>query len=242
MSRVVLVTGGSRGIGRAIVEHFVRSGDKVATCARTLDALKDSLAQHTMACDVGDAQAVERFVAEGAKVLGPIDVVVNNAGIAGDNHLTGAPKTRDAEDAAWHEMVRVNLAGPYNVLQSSLRHMPSGGRIVNVASILGLVGVADQPASCSTKHALVGLTRSMALALAPRRITVNAVCPGWVDTDMAQARASELSTSTEVLGAHAPLGRMARPDEVAALVAYCASDAAALMTGQTLTLDGGATL
>ncbi|MCF6274557.1 MAG: SDR family oxidoreductase [Robiginitomaculum sp.] len=133
------------------------------------------------------------------------------------------------------------MHGTYNVIQSALAHMPDNGRIINIASVLGLRGVPDQPAYCASKHAVVGLTRSLALRLAPRKITVNAVCPGWVKTDMSAKRAHELAVSTDALGHGVPLGRMALPEEVANLVHYIASDAARMITGQTLTLDGGAT-
>lgn len=236
--RVVLVTGGSRGIGRALVERFTAGGDRVAALARTAESAAAGGPALALACDVADRAAVDEVVAQVVARLGGLDVVVNNAGVAGENSL--APGD---DDALWHRIFDVNMHGTYHVTRAALPHLPDGrGRVVNVASVLALRGVPDQTAYCAAKHAVLGFTRALALKLAPRRIPVNAICPGWVATDMAAQRAEELGTTVDTLGAGVPLGRMVEPAEVAELAWYLASHAGAMITGQALPLDGGATV
>lgn len=229
--KTALVTGGSRGIGRAVVEALRGAGYRVCASGTTAESARASGADVSRACDVSSDVDVRALVEAARAMTGSIDVVVNNAGIAGDD--------TDVDDAQWFRIVDVNLHGTYRVTQASLPFVPDGGRVVNVSSILGLTGVADQLAYCAAKHGVVGFTRALALRLAPRRITVNAVCPGWVETDMARGRAGELSTTTEALGQGVPLGRMVAPREVAALVRFLVSEDAAMITGQALPIDGG---
>jgi NAD(P)-dependent dehydrogenase (short-subunit alcohol dehydrogenase family) len=159
---------------------------------------------------------------------------VNNAGLA------GATAWDDPDEALWHTMLAVNLTGTWACCQAALRLLPEGsGRIVNIASTLGLRGVADQPAYCAAKHGVIGLTRSLALALAARGITVNAVCPGWVATDMARRRWAELGMDEAAAAAGIPRGRVSTPEEVAEVVAFLVAEAAAAITGQALAVDGG---
>jgi NAD(P)-dependent dehydrogenase (short-subunit alcohol dehydrogenase family) len=212
--KLALVTGASRGIGRAMAQAFAEAGWAVAGCSTRSSALE--FCDLAAVCDVADAKQVGDFV-------GQVHArsVVNNAGVAG-------------AQADWHRVFDVNLHGTYYVTQAALPWMGSGGRVINIASILGLKGVPDQPAYCAAKHGVIGYTRSLVHALAPLGITANAICPGWTRTDMAAQRLRELGLT------EAQVGRMTEPAEVAALALYLCSPAAAGVNGQALTIDGGA--
>jgi NAD(P)-dependent dehydrogenase (short-subunit alcohol dehydrogenase family) len=229
----MLVTGGSRGIGLAIVERFKTAGFRVATCARALDHLADSAADVKFRCDVTDTAAVRDGIAVVVREFGSIDVLVNCAGLAGSN-----PLDSKSNDALWHRIIDVNLHGTYRVTKHAFPHMPDGGRIVNIGSVLSQIGVADQTAYSAAKHGVVGFTRAFAHHAAARRVTCNAVCPGWVRTDMARDRWQELGIG-EREAAEVPLGRIVEPDEVAALVYFLTSEEAGAITGQTFAIDGG---
>lgn len=227
--RLAVVTGGTRGIGRAIAMRLAADGYEVVAAARRRPAEALPKGVRFAPCDVADAGAVAAVFAP----LGTVHLLVNNAGIAGANTL-------DGDDALWHAIVASNLYGTYHCCKAALPRLPDGtGRIVNIASVLGLRGVADQTAYCAAKHGVVGLTRALALVLAPRRITVNAVCPGWVATEMAEQRYRELGIGPEEAAAGVPTGRVTTPGEVAELVAFLASAAARNITGQALPIDGG---
>lgn len=232
--KTVLVTGGSRGIGRATVERFAAGGWRVATCARVLERLAQSRADFTFACDVADPAAVRDGIAAVVAAFGTIDAVVNNAGIAGSNPLDAG-----GDDALWHRIVDVNLHGTYYVTKHAFPHVPDGGRIVNVGSVLSHVGVADQTAYTAAKHAVLGFTRAFARHAAARGVTVNAVCPGWVRTEMARSRWQALGIDEAQAAAESPLGRIVEPADVASLVYYLASDEAGAITGQAFDVDGG---
>ena len=162
-----------------------------------------------------------------------VDALVNNAGLAGANAL-------DGDDALWHAIIAANLHGTYHCCKAALPLLPDGsGRIVNIASVLGLRGVPDQTAYCAAKHGVVGLTRALALAVAPRGITVNAVCPGWVDTEMARQRFAELGISPDEAAAGVPTRSIATPAEVADAVAWLLRPEARNITGHALPVDGG---
>lgn len=181
-------------------------------------------------CDVTDVESVKALFAG----LDRVDALVNAAGLAGPNPLL-------PDDALWHAILAANLTGPWLCCTAALPKIPDGvGRIVNISSTLGLRGVPDQPAYCAAKHGLIGLTRSLALAVAARGITVNAVCPGWVDTDMARQRFGELGITPEQAAAGVPAGRIALPEDVAGIVGFLLSPAAAHITGHALAVDGGA--
>ena len=231
--KAVLVTGGSRGIGRAVCDRFQREGWRVATCARNAEALKDCPADHRFVCDVTDADTVRAEVSNVAAAFGAIDALVSCAGIAGTNSLDA-----DDDDTLWHRIIDVNLNGTYYFAKQVLPHMPDGGRIINLGSVLSHVGVADQSAYTAAKHAVLGFTRAFAKHAAARGITVNAVCPGWVDTDMAKERWHALGIDAQSAAAQNPLGRIVEPAEVAALVYFLATEAAAV-TGQAFNIDGG---
>ncbi len=237
MKPVVLITGGSRGIGRALVETFNAEGWSTAACATTAEGASRSGATFSFACDVTSAVAVKEGVAAVVRELGRIDVLINNAGLSGHNDLSP-----DGDDELWHRILGTNLNGTYYMCKQALPHLPDKtGRIINIASVLALKGVPDQTAYCAAKHGVLGFTRALAHAVAPRRITVNAICPGWVRTDMAKSRMKELGLSEQSLEGSVPLGRFVEPEEVAKLSLFLTTSAAAAITGQALSLDGGVT-
>lgn len=248
--KVVLITGASRGIGRAIAEAYLEEGAKVALCARSVAQL-ESLADAwntknrralALECDVTSRSSVDRAVGELEASWGKLHVVVNNAGISGRTPIT--------EDSAelWQQILDVNLTGSYNVTRAALDLMSSGdGRIVNMSSVLGRFGVAGYAAYCTSKHGIIGFTRALALELAPRGITVNAICPGWVQTDMAdkgiRETADELGISAEAFRERAiedvPLRRFIEPAEIAKLALFLTSEEASAVTGQAYNMCGG---
>jgi NAD(P)-dependent dehydrogenase (short-subunit alcohol dehydrogenase family) len=221
-----VVTGGTRGIGRSVADRLALNGWDVLVLARR--ATPDCR-HRFVACDVADAASV-RTAFSG---LGRVDTLVNCAGIAGANKL-------DGDDALWHTIIGSNLHGTYHCCKAVLPLLPDGtGRIVNIASVLGLRGVPDQTAYCAAKHGVVGFTRALALALAPRGITVNALCPGWVDTGMAAQRYVELGITAEQAAAGVPTGRIVPADEVAAATIWLLRAESGSITGHALPIDGG---
>ncbi len=236
-NKVALVTGGSRGIGKACVAALQRAGYKVAAVASTETSANLSGADFCAGANVADAAQVRTAVERTREALGALSVVVNNAGVAGANANGEA-----ADEAQWHRIFDVNVHGTYNVCNAVIDDLPDQrGRIINMGSVLSARGVPDQTAYCAAKHAVLGYTRALAQALAPRGITVNCICPGWVETDMAHQRAKELDIDVAALAAHVPLGRCLTPDEIAACAVWLSSDAARNVTGQGIFLDGGVT-
>ncbi|MBK9264205.1 MAG: SDR family oxidoreductase [Polyangiaceae bacterium] len=231
---VVFITGASRGIGAALAARFHRGGFVVTACART--KLESPHVHLGTECDVKSADQVKRSIASIVERFGKIDVVINNAGLAGTNVLDP-----DGDDSFWHEVMGVNLHGTYYVCKHALPHLPDRrGRIINIASVLGLKGVPDQTAYTAAKHGVIGFTRALAQLVAPRGITVNAICPGWTRTPMAEGRMRDLGFDEAALARSVPLGRMLEPEEVAEFAYYLASESAGGITGQALVIDGGA--
>ncbi len=220
-----IVTGGTRGIGLAVADRLAAEDWRVLVLARHIVTSKHRI----LACDVADPAAV-RIAFAG---LDRVDALVNCAGIAGANRL-------DDDDTLWHAIIASNLHGTYHCCKAALPLLPDAtGRIVNIASVLGLRGVPDQTAYCAAKHAVVGFTRALALAVAPRGITVNALCPGWVDTDMAARRYAELGITADQAAAGVPTGRIASPAEVADATIWLLRPQSRGITGHALPIDGG---
>ena len=249
-SKVAVVTGASRGIGRAIAEALLSEGAKVALLSRsvrTFDSLADAWNQKqrraiAIECDVTSETDVKKAIDEIAQSWGNLHIVVNNAGINARTPIT----TNSLE--LWRRVLDTNLTGSYLVTQAALDLMGSGdGRIVNVSSVLGRFGAPGYVAYCTSKHGILGFTRALALELAPKNITVNAICPGWVETDMADQSIREtgeaLNMSPEAFRDRAiqnvPLRRFIQPTEVAKLVLYLCSDDASAVTGQAYNICGG---
>jgi len=230
---VALVTGGTRGIGQAIAARLAADGYAVAIAGRTAPAALAS-GQHFLPLDVADPASVQACFSAIRERFGRLDALVNNAGLAGDDGL-------DPDDhAAWHAIVATNLHGAYYCAKAALPLLPDGtGRIVTIASVLGLRGVPDQVAYVAAKHGVVGLTRALALAVAARGVTVNAVCPGWVDTEMAAGRFAALGIGRAEAAAGMPTGRIVMPAEVADLVAFLLRPGSGSLTGLALPIDGG---
>jgi NAD(P)-dependent dehydrogenase (short-subunit alcohol dehydrogenase family) len=186
-------------------------------------------AHRIVACDVADAASVAGVFAP----LSQVDALINCAGIAGANRL-------DGDDDLWHAIIGSNLHGTYHCCKAVLPLLPDRtGRIVNIASVLGLRGVPDQTAYCAAKHAVVGFTRALALAVAPRGITVNVLCPGWVDTDMAAQRYTELGITAEQAALGVPTQRTASTEEVADAIIWLLRPESRSITGHALPIDGG---
>lgn len=229
MSRVVLITGGSRGIGRATAERFVALGDKVAVTYNTTAPSGDFLA---VQCDVTQESHVERAFTEVEEKLGPVEVLVSNAGITKDGLLLRM------KEADFVDVVDANLTGAFRVAKRATQSMLRArrGRIILVSSVVGLLGQAGQANYAASKAGLVGFARSLARELGSRNITVNVVAPGPVDTDMTRKLGDDkLKAFADLV----PLGRIATPDEIAGVIAFLASADAAYITGAVLPVDGG---
>ena len=238
------MTGASRGIGGAIARRLAQDGARVACVASRAENASETVAAclevagegaaRAFGVDVADTAAVGELVQTIQKELGGLDVLVNNAGITRDGLLL-----RMSEED-FDRVLDVNLKGAFNFIRAAARTlMKSGGRIVNITSVVGLTGNAGQANYAASKAGLIGLTRSVAKELAGRGVCVNAVAPGFIDTDMTAALDEK---SKSALLAEIPLGRIGRPEEIADLVAFLAGPAGAYITGQTLVVDGGLSL
>jgi 3-oxoacyl-[acyl-carrier protein] reductase len=229
VARSVLVTGGNRGIGRAIAEAFVRQGDQVAVTVRSGEGPEGALA---VQCDVTDQDAVDRAFDEIEAAHGPVEVLVANAGITRDTLLLRM------SDDDWQSVLDTNLTGTFRVVRRAAKGMLRlrRGRIVLVSSVVGMLGSAGQVNYASSKAGLVGMARSIARELGSRSITANIVAPGFVETEMTEVLAEELK---EQYRSQIPLGRYASVDEIAGAVTWLASDDASYITGALIPVDGG---
>jgi ketoreductase len=253
-TKVALVTGGGTGIGKAIAAALSKNGAKVAVASRSsthIEQAAKELSGHgrtviAVPMDVRKKADVQRAVAEVVARWGAIHILVNNAGISGLSLIN------NEDDSKWYDVVETNLNGLYLVTKEVLKFMPNqlGGRIINVSSVLGKFGVPGYTAYCTTKHGIIGFTRSLALEVVQRGITVNTICPGWVDTEMASLGINETAVlqgiTPEQFKAQAiaavPIRRFLDANEIAELVSYIASDAAKGITGQAINICGGQTM
>jgi len=233
--RVVLVTGGSRGIGRACAQWFVERGDRVAVTSRSGDV--EDIGSNSgrllpVVCDVTVPDQVDAAFAAVEEVWGPVEVLVANAGVTRDTLVL-----RMSEEA-WSEVIETNLSGVFRVTKRALAKMVRNhrGRVIMISSIGGFIGSPGQANYAASKAGLVGMARSMAREVASRSITVNVVAPGLVETNMLAALGAERRSAME---AQVPLGRSAQPEEIAEVVGFLASDAAGYITGAVLPVDGG---
>jgi NAD(P)-dependent dehydrogenase (short-subunit alcohol dehydrogenase family) len=249
--QVVFVTGAGRGVGRAIAMRFAQAGYAIAVTGRSESAIRvvadDITALDAVAialvCDVTNREAVTRAAQDTERRLGPVDVLVNNAGAADSSPFV------TMDDELWERMLAVNLKGTYLCMRAILPGMfeRRSGRVINIASIAGKTGFAYTAAYCAAKHAVVGLTRAVALEAASRGVTVNAICPGWVNTDMTRETVARIAEKTgrnadaarRALETMSPQRRLIEPEEVAALAVFLASAEARGINGQALNVDGG---
>ncbi len=245
-----VVTGAGRGIGAAIARALASQGAKVSLLGRSRDSL-DKLAAELNAnaetcvavADVKDGSALQAAFARARERFGPVSILVNNAGQASSAPL------HTADDSLWDEMLAVNLGGVYRCIRCALPDMLQAGkgRIVNIASTAGLTGYAYVTAYCAAKHGVIGLTRALAMELARKNITVNAVCPGYSDTDMVRDAVANIQAKTgrdeaaarAALTARNPQGRLITPEEVAQTVLWLCSGSAGSITGQSIAVAGG---
>jgi 3-oxoacyl-[acyl-carrier protein] reductase len=235
--RTALVTGSTRGIGRAIAETLAGAGARVAVVGR--DQGKAAEAADKVgngacgfACDVGDPASIVALVESVEKAFGQIDILVNNAGLTRDNILFRI------KDEDWDTVLDANLRGAFIAIRSASRGMIKRrwGRIINIASVVGITGNKGQANYAASKAGLIGLTKSVAKELGSRNVLVNAVAPGFIATDMTAAMTPEARAS---LSGQIPLERLGSPLDIAGVVAFLASEHAAYITGQTLVVDGG---
>ena len=243
INKVAIITGASRGIGRAIAKRLYEDGTSIAWCARS--PIQDFPQERPVevAMDVRDQKSVDAGIRRITDRFGKIDIVVNNAGISGVTPV-------DARDASpWLDIIQTNIIGTYYVTNAATPHMRNGGRVIMMSSVLGKFGVPGYTAYCTAKTGLIGFTRALALELAPRKITVNALCPGWTDTEMARAGMRDIAAAAGIsveefkkqAMARVPLGEMVEPEEVANLVAFLCAPTGDKITGQAISICGGST-
>lgn len=239
--KVALVTGASRGIGRAIALRLAQAGANVAVnyagseaaAAETVAAIKEMGREAIMVrANVGNAEEVNNMFKAVLDQFGQIDILVNNAGITRDNLIM---RMKEEE---WDEVIDINLKGVFNCIKAATRPMMKqrNGRIINITSVVAAMGNAGQANYVAAKAGVIGLTKTTARELASRNITVNAVAPGFIDTDMTAKLPEDIRSG---LLTQIPLGKLGQADDIAQVVLFLASDAASYMTGQTLHVDGG---
>ena len=249
---VSIVTGSAGGIGRAIALALAEAGARVvvsdtrtAEGEATVSAIQAAGGEAIfVACDVSNSDQASHLVTASLEHFGRLDVLVNNAGISGGSSLA-----HELELETWDRVMAVNLRGPYLCAKHAIPHLiSSGGTIINIASTYGLIGAPLAPAYCASKAGVINLTRQLAVDYGPHKIRVNAICPGYVDTDMGGFRANlppEQSAAAnarrEANAALQPIGRQAQALEIARVAVFLASDESSFMTGSILTVDGGCT-
>ena len=246
--RLALVTGGGRGIGAAIARRLAADGIRVAVTGRStaeLDAVAAETGGVALRCDLADRADTDRMLGA-LRELGRVDILVNNAGIA-----ESAPLEK-SDDALFDRIMEINATAPYRLIRALVPAMVAAGegRVVNLASNAGVSGYGYTSAYCASKHAMVGYTRALAIDLARTGVTINAVCPGWVETDMARAAVARIVAKTGrseaeargTLEAMSPQRRMIQPEEVAHVVAMLCAPEARGVHGQAILVDGGQVL
>lgn len=249
--RRAVVTGGSKGIGLSIALALAGAGADVAVSARGQDELEDAAGQIralgrrslALPCDVTDPAQVERLATAVLDEWGGVDILINNAGAAGSHKFVDHP------DELWHRLLAINLTGTYYVTKAFVPAMveQNWGRIINIASIASKIGGRYIAAYTASKHGVLGLTRALALELASSQITVNAICPGYVDTPMTDTSIANIAARTKLTEAEAraalektsPQNRLIEPEEVAAVAVLLAQDISKGITGQAINVDGG---
>jgi len=239
-NKIAIVTGASRGIGSAIAHNLSKAGAKVVLISRSIDALKSVESEIksnggeaiSITADVSNLESFTNAISQVVETWGTVDILINNAGITKDNIILRLKE----ED--WDTVIDINLKGCFNGIKAVARPMlkARSGRIINITSVIGLIGNSGQSNYAASKAGILGLTKSIAKELGSRNITVNAIAPGYIQTEMTDTLDETLKDD---LMKSIPLQRLGKPEEIATLVCFLASEEAAYITGQTLNVDGG---